>query len=138
MTYNISMNKYLNELKEKELSIIAIRGKERYESRESGINPIILRIEEDDLFFLDAIVYDKIIGKAAAMLLIRSGVKKVHALVMSKSAKKVLDEYEIKYTYEELVDKIINRKGNGICPMEKAVEKIDDLLEAYEVLITKV
>lgn len=132
------MDKYLEELKSKGLSIIALQDKKRYESYEKGINPIILRIEENDLFFLDAIVYDKIIGKAAAMLLIRSGIKEVHAITMSKAAKKVLDYYEVKNTCEELVDKIINRKGTDICPMEKAVAKTNDLLEAYEVLKTKV
>lgn len=73
---------------------------------------------------------DKAVGKAAAMLFVLLGVSEIYAAIMSRSAKKILDEYEIKYSCDEEVEYIINRKKDGMCPMEKAVMDIDDPAEA--------
>ena len=73
---------------------------------------------------------DKAVGKAAAMLFVLLGVSEIYAAIMSRSAKKILDEYGIKYSCGEEVEYIINRKKDGMCPMEKAVMDIDDPAEA--------
>lgn len=109
-----------------------------YCSKDSGIKPIMSKLEEDLNFFSGSVVADKIIGKAAAMLFVLSGVKEVYALVLSKAGKKILEDYNIIFHYDELTDKIINRKGDDICPMEKTVQDIDDLDMAYEALRHKV
>ncbi len=121
----------VKELKERNLSLIAFNGSNRYESDETGIKPILMGLEKDALFFKDMEVYDKIIGKAAAMLFIYGKVKSVFGIVMSRSAQKMLESHGIEYGYETLVDSIINRKGTDICPMEKVVMDIDDIDEAY-------
>ena len=73
---------------------------------------------------------DKAVGKAAAMLFVLLGISEIYAVIMSRSAKKILDEYGIKYSCGEEVEYIINRKKDGMCPMEKAVMDIDDPAEA--------
>lgn len=73
---------------------------------------------------------DKAVGKAAAMLFVLLGVSEIYAVVMSRSAKKILDGHGIKYSCGEEVEYIINRKKDGMCPMEKAVMDIDDPAEA--------
>ena len=55
------------------------------------------------------------------MLFVLLGVGEIYAAIMSRSAKKILDEYGIKYSCGEEVEYIINRKKDGMCPMEKAV-----------------
>ena len=108
-----------------------------YHSKASGIAPVIDRIREDRYFFKDQVVADKIIGKASAMLLVYSGVKEIQAIVLSEAGKEILDRYGISYDYETLTDQIVNRRGDGMCPMELTVKDIDDLKEAYEALDRK-
>jgi len=116
-------------------SIVASNG---YYSFDNGIKPVLFRINEDKYFFSGLEVADKIIGKASAMLLVLSKVKRIDAIILSKAGKEILDKYHIEYSYEELVDYIINRKGDGMCPMELTVQNIDDLQMAYEALNNKV
>ena len=125
----------LKELLENNYSLVCSNG---YKSLDSGIKPIITKLNEDLWYFKGEEVADKIIGKAAAMLFVLSGVKKVNAVVMSKGGQAILEKYHIEYSYQTLCDSIINRKGDDICPMEKTVKDIDDLNEAYLALKEKV
>ena len=121
-------------LLEKNYSIVASNG---YFSYDSGIRPVIDRINEKEDYFKGLEVADKIIGKASAMLLSLSGVKKVHAIVLSQAGKDIFDKYDVEYSFDELTDYIVNRRGDGMCPMEMTVKDIDDLREAYETLKKK-
>ena len=51
---------------------------------------------------------------------------------MTKKAKEILEKNGIKVTFETLTDKIINRTGTDICPMEKAVMDIEDIDDQFE------
>ena len=82
-------------------------------------------------------VADLVVGKAAALLFVKSKIKRVFAKTLSKSAKRVLELYGVDYEYETLTEKIINRDGTDICPMEKAVSGTDDIEEAYSILRDK-
>lgn len=124
-------------LNEEELSLIANRQGEIYTSKLHGIGPIINPMKEHLYYFEDAIVMDKVIGKATAMLLILSKVKYIYAYVLSEKAKEILDQYQVDYDYEKLVPYIINRTHDGMCPMEQTVYHLTDLNEAYEALIQK-
>ena len=116
-------------------SIVASNG---YVSFASGIKPLIEKLNEDLYYFKDLEVADKVVGKAAAMLFVLSGVKKVYAHVLSKAGEKILIENNIEYEYGQLVENIINRSGDDICPMEKTVKDIDDYNEAYIALKNKI
>ena len=109
----------LDELKDKNYAIIASNG---YYSYDDGIKPVINRINENIHYFEGLEVADKIIGKASAMLFCLSKVKEVYCLVLSKAGKEALEKHSIKYHYEELVEYIINRNGDDMCPMEKAIK----------------
>lgn len=83
-------------------------------------------------------VADLVVGKAAAMLFVLSGIKSVFAKTLSKSGEEILKRYETPYEYETLTDKIINRDGTDICPMEKAVSVTEDPKEAYLILSERI
>ena len=51
-------------------------------------------------------VRDKIIGRAAALLLIRLGIRNVHAGIMSKLGKEALEKYGVRYECDTLVERI--------------------------------
>ena len=82
-------------------------------------------------------VADLVVGKAAALLFVKSKIKRVFAKTLSESAKRVLELYGVDYEYETLTQKIINRDGTDICPMEKSVLGTDDADEAYSILQNK-
>ena len=122
-------------LEEKNCSIVASNG---YVSFDAGIKPVISKVNEDLYYFRGLSVADKIIGKASAMLLCLSGVKDVYAGVLSKAGQEIFEKYGVVYEYGELVDYIVNRKGDGMCPMEMTVKDIDDPAEALEALNRKI
>lgn len=101
--------------------------------RRRGIAPILERIEAGEL--LDGMaVADKIIGKAAAMLLLCGGARSVYGEVMSEPAKALLEDAGVEIAYGTLVKAIRNRTDTDICPMEKAVAPLETPAEAPAVL----
>lgn len=99
-------------------------------SDKKGISPMIDFIESNtDLAGYS--VADLIVGKAVAMLFIKAGIIQVFAKTISKQAIEMLKKHNVPFRYEIMTDNIINRKGDDICPMEKAVINIDDIEQGY-------
>ena len=105
-------------------------------SESRGIAPMMNFIADGvDLFGYS--VADVVVGKAAALLFVKCGIKNVYAKTLSQSAKSVLELYGIAYEYEVLTERIINRAGTDTCPMEKTVAETCDPEEAYLLLKIK-
>ena len=81
---------------------------------------------------------DLIVGKAAAMLFVKAGISEVYAETMSKAGAEFLKASGIPFSYGTLTEKIINRRGDDICPMEKTVADISDAETGYEALRNKI
>jgi zinc transport system ATP-binding protein len=73
------------------------------------------------------ILQDKIIGKAAALLILRLEFRTVKAGVLSRLGQAVLQRHGIAYTYEQLVDRIH-------CQTEELLATVEDPEEAYRLL----
>lgn len=125
-------------LKDEHLSCIAFIGNNEYVSSDKGLRPLLKPLRENNDFFIDAIVIDRIIGKSAAFLLIKGKIKSLHALTISQHALDLLNKHHIPVTYENCVPYIINADHTGMCPMEATVLEIEDVEEAYLALIKKV
>jgi predicted aldo/keto reductase-like oxidoreductase len=123
-------------LKNEDLSCVITNGETTYKSKKAGVAPLCEFIERgvNARGFSAA---DKVVGRAAALLFAKLGVASVYALVISKGAKKVLENHKIKYLFDAEVASIKNKSGTGVCPMEKAVMKTDDPNEAYRILKEK-
>lgn len=102
----------------------------------TGIRPL-LEVIDSGVYTEGASVADKIIGKAAAHLLILAKVKEVYSPVMSKVAYELLTANGIYAEYDILTDAIINREGDGLCPMEQTVLNITNHDEAFVALKAK-
>ena len=98
-----------------------------------GISPM-MRFIAEGRELIGSSVADVIVGKAAAMLFIKAGVTEVYGRVMSKAARDFLTERGIPCSFDTLTDRIINRRGDDICPMEKTVADTDDPEEGYRAL----
>lgn len=107
-------------------------------SREKGIRPLLLWLSEDNGALRGAVIADRIIGRAAALLAVYGGAVAVYGEVMGKGAVPILEGAGIVYSYKTLTEQIINRKGDGPCPMEQAVAGVTDPARAAAILQAKV
>ena len=80
---------------------------------------------------------DKVVGKAVALLFVFAGIAEVYAEVISSHAIAVLEKNNILFSYAKEAEYIINRFGDGFCPMEEATLDIEDPQEAYEAICAK-
>lgn len=131
------MNKNLNKAKQlltdgTALVIVNSGGEMTFDDR--GIKKL-LELQNGSLS--GAFVADKVVGKAAAMLLVRGGALEVYAEIISEPALNVLKEHHVLCLYGAVVPNIINREGTGICPMEQAVLNVSDIEKAHVILCKK-
>ena len=103
-----------------------------------GVKPLMAFLREDGRFFEGAAVADKVVGKAAALLLVKGGVREVYGRVMSEAAMAVFRRFGIPYSFETAVPFIQNRAGDGICPLEDAVSTIGEPEEAFPALEARI
>ena len=78
------MESLMKILKEEHLSCIVSQNNHIYKEKADGIRPILTLLDKGVL--KDAQIADKVIGKAAAMMLVFGGIKEVHAGVISEPA----------------------------------------------------
>lgn len=97
-------------------------------SEERGIAPLLKLTETGE--WQGAYAADRIVGKAAAMLYVLLGVRAVYAEVLSQAGKEMLERHGVRAAYGTLTDSIINRSGTGLCPMEQAVQALDNPKDA--------
>lgn len=83
-----------------------------------GITDLFIILKNEPEMLREASVADKVVGKAAAALLISGGVSRVYADIISSPALDLLQEHGIEVTYAIGTDHIDNRDGTGWCPME--------------------
>lgn len=84
-----------------------------------GIKPLLDAYQNMPEALKNAQIADKIIGKAAAAILVLGGAAGIYAEVMSESAKALLEQNGIPAEYGALVHEIRNREDTGSCPMER-------------------
>lgn len=66
--------------------------------------------------------------------MVLQGAKNVYAETIDQPALAVFRTHGVNVLFRKLVPIIINRAGDGICPMENAVLAVDDPKEAFTVL----
>ncbi len=102
-------------------------------SRKTGIAPLLEYLSNGESL-KGAAAADRIIGKAAAMLLLSAGVTAVYGEVMSETALALLQEGGVSVRYDTLTPMIRNRTNTGPCPMEQAVAELTDPAQALPAL----
>ncbi len=111
-----------------DFSLVLIKNKKViYSSKESGLKPLVECVNKFKL--KNCVLYDKVVGLAAARLIVYSKmISNVITPVCSKQAKELLTKNKIKIEAEQIVDNID-------CPMEKmAIETEDNELFFKELL----
>ncbi len=70
---------------------------------------------------------DKVVGRGSAFLVVRLGIRRVHAALLSRLGKDVLDRAGVEVTWDALVDRIE-------CATESLLESVTDADEAWRIL----
>lgn len=99
-----------------------------------GVRDLIWILDNDTDRLQQAQIADKVIGKAAAGLIIQGGIAEVYADVMSSLALPLLDASGIIYSYGELVDRIVIPAGDNRCPLERIVADAQTAVEVETML----
>lgn len=128
---DINNAKYI--LEDRNASVVFCRGEQMIILDGKGIKPL-LELMKKQIALSEYSVADKIVGKAAALLFIKMKVSSVYGSVMSEKARDIFLHYNIPFFYKTLTKEIINRRGDDLCPMEKAVENVNDSDKAYVIL----
>lgn len=111
-----SLMEYLFAMK---CSCVIRNGKEIRAFYERGVKDLYRLLREDPEFLRGAFIADKVVGKAAAALMILGGVKQVFADVISLPACELFRRAHIRAEYTQVVPYIINRTQTDWCPLEK-------------------
>lgn len=84
-------------------------------------------LQEHPIDMNSVCIHDKVVGKAAAMLIARLQPKRVHGVIMSELAVKFLNQYGLPYSFDQLVERVQ-------CKTESLLLDVDDINEAYDIL----
>ncbi len=89
-----------------------------YASNKDGLLPLLEYIDRFTHYHR-VVIFDKIIGNAAALLSIKASCREVYSPLGSQIATKTLDKYNITNHISEIVPYIRKPNGTDMCPMEK-------------------
>jgi hypothetical protein len=98
-----------------------------YSSDGSGIKPLWDCLEKYRQSKDKFILFDKVIGLAAARLVVYSGIiTAIHTRLISQPARKLLQENKVKIEADEIVANILRKDKSAICPGEIIALNTDD------------
>ena len=99
-----------------------------------GVRDLVWLLDHDAERLRGATIADKVIGKAAAGLIVQGGVAEAYADVMSRLALPLLDDAGSAYRYGDLVDHIVIPEGDTRCPLERIVAPARNAAEVETLL----
>lgn len=99
--------------------------------RRRGVADLFRLVTETPDFLRGASVADRVIGRGAALLMIKGGVTDVYARVISGGALSALRDAGVSVSFGSEVPHIINRIGTGVCPVEQLTASTSSPDEAY-------
>lgn len=102
-----------------------------YTSDYKGVRPLLEFYREFGASRGDIKVTDRIMGKGAIVLALLCQAVEVMTPIISEAAFELASQHGLKVHYDKKVPYIINRQGDGRCPIEESVLAIDDLQVAY-------
>lgn len=124
-----------NKLIQKNLRLVIVKnGKVLFETKSHGIYDLLKAINKLQNDIKDSSVADRIVGRAAALLFVFSGVQAVFAVTASDGGIEVLRKNSVFCEYEKRVTNVLNLKKTDVCPFEKLVAKLSNPEKAYKML----
>lgn len=133
------MKELIEMLHKGDYSCVVRNGSEVRTFTRPGVTDLYSLLKGDATFLKGAMVADKVIGKAAAALVVLGGVKELYAEVISLSALMLIRDAGIEVDFNIVVPYIRNRNGDDWCPLEMLcykVKKAGDILPLIDSFLT--
>ena len=104
-----------------------------FSSNKDRLLPLLEYIGRSAPHHQQVVIFDKIMGNAAALLSVKAGCQEAYSPLGSQLAIKTMDKYNIRYYLTEIVPYIQKPGGEDMCPMENlSIDKGPE--EFYEVM----
>lgn len=99
-----------------------------------GVADLYDLLNQDPAFLKGAQVADKVIGKAAAALMVLGGVQQIYTDLISEPALTVLRRAGIRVDCVQVVPRIQNRTKTGWCPMETICYEVNTARDMFPLI----
>ena len=90
-----------------------------FKSRGRSIKPLLKYLNSKSTNKIGAVIFDKIVGRASALLISLSRPKAINTPILSESGIKVLKSHHISYNYKKRVEFIMGYTSQELCRWEK-------------------
>jgi hypothetical protein len=108
-----------------------------FSSKKDRLLPLMEYIAHYEIGQKPVVIYDKIMGNAAALLVVKANAGEVYSPLGSELAVKTLDRHSIKYHLTKTVPYILRDDGKELCPMEQlSIDKEPE--EFYQVMKARI
>ncbi len=132
------MDEYVKKLDELGLSLMVYEGRTvLFRSASKGVRPHLEAIDAFGAHLRGTTMVDKIVGRAAALLILYSGAAKVHAGVINPGGRKLIEDAGVRLSFDKEIDHIKTVDGRIYCPFEAMVQGIDNPVQAYQAIVDK-
>lgn len=131
MCNGLTASELYQQLKESSHTL-ALHNGETHFYDERGVADLFRLVTKTPELLKGAIVADKVVGKAAAALMITGKIAELHTHVVSRPALHLLSTSDIKHSYDILTDQIRNRTNTGFCPMESLCLECNTAEECFD------
>lgn len=128
----LNKQKVIDTLFTEQCSCIVANGDAMKIFRQRGVADLYRLLTDDASFLRGAFVADKVVGKAAASLMIAGGVASVYAGTVSVPALSLFSRYGMEVEFGTEVPHIVNRTATDWCPLEKRCFSADSVEECLE------
>lgn len=112
-------------------------GKLLFASSKNRLLPLLEYINMFAPYQRKVVIFDKIMGNAAALLSVKADCREVYSPLGSQLAVKTLNRYGIKYNLTKIIPYIQKANGEDMCPMEElSINKEPE--EFYEAVMSNI
>lgn len=131
---SIDGDEMLKSLNDKQASLLVRNKGVTTEHNQSGVKDLLGLLAKQPERLRGAVVADKMVGKAAAALMVKGGVKAVYTNLICTPAVKLLKDNNIQVVAAEEVPMILNRDKSGQCPIDSKLNDVDNIDECVRIL----
>ncbi len=122
-------------LESEKLAFVLVRdGKVLATGNDYGVRELLATADRLGSGTRGASLADKVVGKAVALIVVYAGICAVDTRVASEPAVKLLEAHGVPLRAASVVPQILNRRGDGPCPMEKATTLFEEVAPGLQAL----
>jgi len=128
------MNDNIRILQEGNYSCVISNGDKRRTFTQRGVADLYDLYHNEPEFLKRALIADKVVGKAAASLMILGGIKQLYTNIVSEPALTLFTNSDVEVEFSQKVPFIENRDKTGWCPLESACYEAKSEEEAFVII----